>query len=310
MPVFTHSAAVVVAAFAVQASIASGTPTDCELTGSSCSAIQDSASLFQHKTTIKGPLPDLFGETAPKFADEVILAKDSIFAGNSTAFWLTAALDLVVCGLIARAWCGCCRSQAADEFDGPTKAKKEGVSICKTSTLAQAPAEVAAPAPPKVVLGSISEVLDLANAVRAGDAAQCAQLLERDNSLAKTEDHWGCSALHVASDCGSASLTKMMLEFGASVNAQDSWEETPLHFAARAGSADTCEILIARRAEIDSRNSDEATPLLLAAQKGNEDVCELLLTRGAGVAGLSDEELPPMLSSLLVRRIFAGAETN
>lgn len=305
MPGFTHCARAVATALAMYSSIACGDSSDCEL--SIATGDKDAASLFQHKTIIKGPLPDLFGETAPKFVDERVLTRDGVLAGNSTAFWLTIALDFVVCALIARAWCGCCRRQAADEYDGPPKSKQASDPLCRTVASVPPPSAAPSPTPPKVVLGSISEVLGLAHAVRAGDAAQCEELLQRDGSLAKREDHCGCSALHVAADCGFASLSRLMVDYGAPINARDSWEETPLHFAARAGSADTCEVLLGCRAELDSRNSDDATPLLLAAQKGNADVCELLLSLGAGVAGLPDEDLPPMLSACLLHRIFTSS---
>jgi len=291
MSCFASGSRVVAVALAM-CSVASGDSSECEL--SIATGSKDSASLFQHKTIIKRPLPDLSGETAPQFFDELVLTKSGVFGSTSTAFWLTIALNVVVCGLIARAWYG--RSQ--DEYGGPVK----------TKVLSAQPAvEVSAVAPPKVVLNDVSDVLELAHAIRSGDAAQCEELLQRNKALVNMEDHCGCSALHVAADCGSAPLTRTLMNFGASVNAQDSWEETPLHFAARAGSADTCEVLLAHRAELDPRNSDEATPLLLAAQKGQVEVCELLLSRGAGVAGLCDDKLPPVLSALLFRRMFESA---
>jgi len=267
MSCFTSGARIVVVALAM-CSVASGDSSECEL--SIASGDKDAASLFQHKTIIKGPLPDLVGETAPQFVDERVLTKSGVFDGNSTAFWLTIILDVVVCALIARAWCGCCRPQAGDEYDGPvkTKAKKTESVLCQTVISAQQTSEVSGVAPPKVVFDNVSEVLELAHAIRSGDTAQCQEMLQRNKALATMEDHCGCSPLHVSADCGSASLTKTMMDFGASVNAKDSWEETPLHFAARAGNADTCEVLLAHRAELDPRNSNEATPLLLAAQKG------------------------------------------
>lgn len=191
------------------------------------------------------------------------------------------------------------------------KMKQALVPACEDVALPQPAAEVAEPACAAVVFNDVKDVLELAEAVRAGDAGRCEALLGNHRLLAKKEDHCGCSALHVAADCGSVPLVRLMCDSGASVNASDAWEETPLHFAARAGSVNTCEFLLARRAELDAPNSDSASPLLLAAQAGKEAVCELLLSKGAGVGlCLKDEDMPPILTALLVKRIFEASAAS
>lgn len=233
-------------------------------------------------------------------------------SGSGPSFHSLLAINFVAFSLLVGVVRRFFPPRASDGDDEVTKAKQALVPLACTYVSPPKPAaEVAEPLRAKVVFDDVKEVLELADAVRASDAGRCEALLRNDRVLAKKEDHCGCSALHVAADCGSVPLAKLMCDSGASVNASDAWEETPLHFAARAGSVNTCEFLLARRAELDAPNSDSASPLLLAAQAGKDSVCEFLLDKGASVGvGLKDEELPPMLTALLVKRVFEASAAS
>lgn len=148
----------------------------------------------------------------------------------------------------------------------------------------------------------------LEQAVRAQDEEKCLELLKQGGRWAvRQEDPCGCTALHVAAHCGSASMATLLLNHGAKVDACEAWEETPLHIAARSGSLEVCEILLDHGANIDMVNAHGKTALLLAGDAKQEAICELLLSRGAGAGGMADDELPPLVNALLVKRMFAGA---
>lgn len=233
-----------------------------------------------------------------------------------TSFSFTAALNAAFLGLAALAWS---RFQGPD-VDDLKKSKQAAVTSCETETQATVASaeETSSDASdllrPVTTFGDVdSTVLQLAEAVRALDVGRCESLLAKSGgrAVAARGDLCGVTALHVAADCSSSALARLLLGRGAAVNAREAWEETPLHFAARSGSTCVCEVLLSRGAELDAPNSDGASPLLLAARAGHEDVCEFLLTKGAGVGtSLTDEELPPMLSALLVRRVFRPSCAN
>jgi len=70
-------------------------------------------------------------------------------------------------------------------------------------------------------------------ALRKQDTASCASLIENAGpAILSGEDTWGCTALHVAADEGSAAKVALLLERRAPVRARDTWDQTPLHFAA------------------------------------------------------------------------------
>eukprot|EP00427_Karlodinium_veneficum_P064521 CAMPEP_0169326080 /NCGR_PEP_ID=MMETSP1017-20121227/11326_1 /TAXON_ID=342587 /ORGANISM="Karlodinium micrum, Strain CCMP2283" /LENGTH=272 /DNA_ID=CAMNT_0009420793 /DNA_START=124 /DNA_END=941 /DNA_ORIENTATION=- len=123
---------------------------------------------------------------------------------------------------------------------------------------------------------------------------------------ARLEDAYGCTALHIAAHRGSVALTRLLIGYGANLNAKEAWEETPLHIAAKAGALEVCEVLLAHGADIDAMNTQDRTALLLAAESDQEATCELLLSRGAGVGDADDSSLPPLLKTLLFRRVLRG----
>jgi len=163
----------------------------------------------------------------------------------------------------------------------------------------------------EVAKEAVATSTTLNEAIRVGDVAQCAAILEDADAfltrrILSEPDTWGCNALHLAAHSGSAEIVSMLFQRGgcnARVNAVDVWDQTPLHFAARAGSVAVCRILIDHGALVDAADAQEYTALHVAAKLEHEATCEFLLDQGAGVSSTPDVDIPPMLSSLLVKRI-------
>mmetsp|Transcript_27137 Transcript_27137/g.44668 ORF Transcript_27137/g.44668 Transcript_27137/m.44668 type:complete len:341 (-) Transcript_27137:72-1094(-) len=155
-------------------------------------------------------------------------------------------------------------------------------------------------------LGGSVDFDALAEAVRSQDEPRCLQLVKARHA-ARKEDACGCTALHIAAQCGSSAMAKILIQHGAAVNARGAWDETPLHIAAREGSAEVCQLLLEHGAEVNAADANGQTPVLAAALAGKEAACEMLLAKDAGVHGTADSELPPLLNSLLFRRMFIGA---
>mmetsp|Transcript_123110 Transcript_123110/g.226831 ORF Transcript_123110/g.226831 Transcript_123110/m.226831 type:complete len:330 (-) Transcript_123110:63-1052(-) len=155
-------------------------------------------------------------------------------------------------------------------------------------------------------LGGSVDFDALAEAVRSQDESRCLQIVKARHA-ARKEDACGCTALHIAAQCGSSAMAKILIQHGAAVNARGAWDETPLHIAAREGSAEVCQLLLEHGAEVNAADANGQTPVLAAALAGKEAACEMLLAKNAGVHGTADSELPPLLNSLLFRRMFIGA---
>jgi len=151
-------------------------------------------------------------------------------------------------------------------------------------------------------------IQELHSAVRTGDTASCALLLDqrRCRAILAGEDIWGCTALHVAADEGLAEKVVLLLERHAPVDALDAWDQTPLHFAARSGSTAICDLLLSHGAALNAVDADNRTPLHTAALLGHECVCELLLDRGACLENVADVDVPPLLTALLFQRMLRG----
>jgi len=226
---------------------------------------------------------------------------------NDPAFYLGVCLDILVFLIIldgVRRYCSTPKETTQQESQpqtgttgGLSRALMTQQPRCTGSQLAKDAAATAA---------------KLHEAVRASDVAKCAAIFDdADPYLTRRilgeADIWGCTALHMAADKGSAEIVSMLLErggSGAKVNAVDAWDQTPLHFAARAGSVAVCRILLDRGALLDTVDAQEFTALHVAAKLGHEAACEFLLERGAGLRSTTDADVPPMLSALLVKRMF------
>lgn len=211
-------------------------------------------------------------------------------------------IALFACGTKIFTWVSSPSSQAALK-------KEETPQQAESSPAAVAVSEAkSAEAAPIFALGGSKDFAVLEQAVRAGDEARCEQILDQGGRWAvRQEDPCGCTALHVAAHCGSATMARLLLDRGAKVDACEAWDETPLHIAARSGSVEVCDLLLSRNASIDAVNANDWTPLLVAGHANQEAVCELLLSRGAGAGGMADTDLPPLVNALIFRRMFAGA---
>lgn len=73
-------------------------------------------------------------------------------------------------------------------------------------------------------------------------------------------------------------ITRLLLSYGAEVNAGGSNRETALHLAARGGFTGTAALLLEKGAAVDINNDMEQTPLDLAYHEGRKAIVRLLLS--------------------------------
>ncbi|CAL4060386.1 unnamed protein product, partial [Meganyctiphanes norvegica] len=109
------------------------------------------------------------------------------------------------------------------------------------------------------------------------------ELVNRNRFLVSDENEDSNTALHLASLEGHVEVIKILLEFGANVEARNTALWTPLDCAASKGHVGSCLLLLDYDSPLDPMDKNKTTPLLLAARDGHVQVTKLLLERGASL---------------------------
>ncbi|MBI3039289.1 ankyrin repeat domain-containing protein [bacterium] len=91
--------------------------------------------------------------------------------------------------------------------------------------------------------------------------------------------------LHLAAFQGSASISELLIQAGADVNATAKKGNTPLHLAVWMGNDATVMLLLKNGAAINLRNQIGFSPLELAIFNRREEISIFLLSNGADVCG-------------------------
>jgi RNA polymerase sigma factor (sigma-70 family) len=89
-------------------------------------------------------------------------------------------------------------------------------------------------------------------------------------------------------------LAKLLLDYGAILEARTSAGETPLHCAVAANDEPMVMLLLDAGADINASLANGRTPLRLAAIKGHVQIVDLLLQRGAAVHTRGANGLTPL----------------
>jgi ankyrin repeat protein len=148
-------------------------------------------------------------------------------------------------------------------------------------------------------------------AVKQGDRAQVALLLEEDPSLASAHDKNGVSAVLTAIYYGQPAMAEQLITAGAPLNVFE---------ASAAGKIERVKELVASDANLaDAFAPDGFQPLGLACFFGHLDLARFLLEQGASVnsASANDARVMPLHSAAAAQNVAiarlllaAGADPN
>jgi ankyrin repeat protein len=125
--------------------------------------------------------------------------------------------------------------------------------------------------------------LDVFEATALGYVDRLRERLEADRAAATAFSTDGFTALHFAAFFGKPEAAKMLLEYGASVDAytRNPFANQPLHAAAAGRHIEVCRVLIAAGADVNATQHGGFTPLHEAAQHGDVEMVELFLSAEA-----------------------------
>jgi ankyrin repeat protein len=106
----------------------------------------------------------------------------------------------------------------------------------------------------------------------------------------------GETALMTCARTGSVDAVRLLLEFGADVNAKESHRgQTALMWAAAEKHPEVVQALVQQRADVHARSTTGFTPLLFAAQQGDIESARILLSAGANVNETAPGGMTPLL---------------
>ncbi|MCB9492813.1 MAG: ankyrin repeat domain-containing protein [Epsilonproteobacteria bacterium] len=109
-------------------------------------------------------------------------------------------------------------------------------------------------------------------------------------------DSHGMTLLHYAAQGGHLKAIKLLLKYGANVDAVTVWHRmTPLHLAAKTKYLYSAQLLVANGASVNAKMHFGTTPLHEAAQEGNIAMILFLLTSGANKNSLTRYRQTPLM---------------
>lgn len=137
-------------------------------------------------------------------------------------------------------------------------------------------------APATAQEGSWDTWYTVADAAAQNETRQVENLLKAgDRDPDAIESQGGRTALGWAASFDNLEMAKLLLHYGAHVDARDRLGNTALHYAAERGTIDFMRLLIANKATVDAPNRQGLTPLMIAGEHGEVAAVRLLIASGA-----------------------------
>jgi len=131
---------------------------------------------------------------------------------------------------------------------------------------------------------SVEYATDLARAVGDDDIDRVKELLlQGENVNGKDENYDNITPLFIAVENGNLEISRLLLDFGAKVNARNKSKQTPLMQIDSDATVDLVTLLIDRGAKVNLIDDENNTALIIAADGASTDVVRALVDAGADV---------------------------
>jgi len=133
-------------------------------------------------------------------------------------------------------------------------------------------------------------------AAAAGATDALRHLLEDDAELVKAYSYDGWTPLHLAAFLGHTAAMHLLINEGADLRALSRNENgnMPLHAACAGHRGEAAKLLVEWGADVNARAAGGWTPLHLATDSGQTDLAAFLLDHGADATARSDDGQTPL----------------
>ncbi|KAJ6233251.1 ankyrin repeat-containing [Anaeramoeba flamelloides] len=120
-------------------------------------------------------------------------------------------------------------------------------------------------------------------AAKEKDQKEVVRILKQNSSEAQTIDKFGRTPLHISAEMGDISTIKILLNYGANINALSFNKNTPLFTAIKKDHIDAVKFLVKKGAEININERADVilSALHLAVERDNLQIVKYLLSQGA-----------------------------
>lgn len=138
----------------------------------------------------------------------------------------------------------------------------------------------------------ISETLhkEILWATGEGKADLVESILMRDITTKDSRDEDGYTPLHRAAYSNNVEIARILIQYGADVNAKTEYGWTPLHSAVKWSNAEVAAFLLQHGADVNALSDGQQTPLHIAATVSNcrETAMTLLMEPNCNAAALNN----------------------
>ncbi|KAM3179748.1 hypothetical protein ACTXT7_000031 [Hymenolepis weldensis] len=125
------------------------------------------------------------------------------------------------------------------------------------------------------------EDTELTTATQVGNINMIRLLLKSwDSSIDRSIDINTALSANIISDCESAEIVKILLEYGADPNFVIEDLKPPIYLAITMGKSDVCDLLIKNRANLNISDESGYTPLMTAVIYENKAIINQLISAG------------------------------
>lgn len=130
--------------------------------------------------------------------------------------------------------------------------------------------------------------------------------MDQQNQLVNCKNILSWTPLHTAASLGNVEQAKILLEFGAAIDATDDKSKTPLLHGAQMGKLGVVQLLAQKGAHLNAADNKGTMPIHASCKEGHCDVVTFLIEKGVSVLS-TDSDNKSALEYALAYRNFSDS---